>query len=339
MSLFIALCSFLSSHSRNLLQDSFLVRRHLLLHVLQDSLQLDVLLLQDGQLRLLLRQLPLPLCPTGLARPVVLLPHPPVLLLLCQLLHLDPAPLCLLCLLLHLHLLDKEACSGLLHLVGEGKVGNLGVVHDPLKQVVCLAWFHIASVVVIVCNVDRQLNSSFGFNCWQAEPKVGIFKADSGPDCLCVVVGEHIHLRLLLGDVQGGGGEGLGQCEVKRGVLNHLHYVCGVLWQRNSILLNRQVLDLFFNHIHRRCAGAVTDRLPEEEVIKVDCVDHCYVVGVLFHVVGSVKDPGELLSGGKFLLHLLGGGDFEALHTPNWGVEAGLLSLHYHGLLRWLLQA
>merc|ERR1719264_1313393 len=77
-----------SSHSGNLLQDPFLVRRHLLLHLLQDSLQLDVLLLQDGELRLLLRQLPLPLCPAGLACPVVLLPHPPVLLLLRQLLFL-----------------------------------------------------------------------------------------------------------------------------------------------------------------------------------------------------------------------------------------------------------
>merc|ERR1719264_842247 len=54
-----------SSHSGNLLQDPFLVRRHLLLHILQDSLQLDVLLLQDGELRLLLRQLPLPLCPAA----------------------------------------------------------------------------------------------------------------------------------------------------------------------------------------------------------------------------------------------------------------------------------
>ena len=34
----------------------------------------------------------------------------------------------------------------------------------------------------------------------------------------------------------------------------------------------------------------------------------------------------------------LGGGDVEALHTPNRGVEAGLLSLHHHGLLRWLLK-
>merc|ERR1712107_773785 len=74
--------------------------------------------LQDGELGLLLRQLPLPLCPAGLACPVVLLPHPPVLLLLRQILHLNPSPPCLLCLLLHLyflhilhfHLLDKEVC-------------------------------------------------------------------------------------------------------------------------------------------------------------------------------------------------------------------------------------
>ena len=35
----------------------------------------------------------------------------------------------------------------------------------------------------------------------------------------------------------------------------------------------------------------------------------------------------------------LGGGDVEALHTPNRGVEAGLLSLRQHGLLRWLLKS
>merc|ERR1719273_1844425 len=83
-------------------------------------------------------------CPACLAGPVVLLPHPPILLLLRQLLHLYPAPLYLwwlLCLLhlLSLHLLNQEACGGLLHLVREGKVGNLGVVHDPFEQVVRLA--------------------------------------------------------------------------------------------------------------------------------------------------------------------------------------------------------
>ena len=35
----------------------------------------------------------------------------------------------------------------------------------------------------------------------------------------------------------------------------------------------------------------------------------------------------------------LGGGDVEALHTPNRGVEAGLLSLRDHDLLRWLLKS
>merc|ERR1712172_238602 len=106
------------SHSGHLLEDPFLVRGHLLL------------------------QLPLPLRPASLARTVVLLPHPPILLLLRQLLHLDPTPLRCLCCLLHLlslHLLDEEAGGGLLHLIGEGKVGNLSVVHDPFEQVVCLA--------------------------------------------------------------------------------------------------------------------------------------------------------------------------------------------------------
>ena len=38
-------------------------------------------------------------------------------------------------------------------------------------------------------------------------------------------------------------------------------------------------------------------------------------------------------------MNYLGGGDVEALHTPNRGVEAGLLSLRDHGLLRWLLKS
>merc|ERR1719400_1950728 len=51
-------------------------------------------------------------------------------------------------------------------------------------------------------------------------------------------------------------GRGLRQCEVKRDVLNHLHYVCSVLRQRNSVL--NQVL-FFLNHIHRCDAGANKD--------------------------------------------------------------------------------
>merc|ERR1719331_2205736 len=99
------------------------------------------------------------------------------------------------------------------------------MIHLSRSSVSLDSTIHIAAagVVVAVGNVDGQLDSPFGFNCWQAEPEVGVVEADSGPDCLGVGV-DHLHhllhLRLLLGDVQGGGGKGLGQCEVKRGVLN-----------------------------------------------------------------------------------------------------------------------
>ena len=44
--------------------------------------------------------------------------------------------------------------------------------------------------------------------------------------------------------------------------------------------------------------------------------------------------------GRKEWMDYLGGGDVEALHTPNRGVEAGLLSLPCdHALLRWLLKS
>ena len=36
-------------------------------------------------------------------------------------------------------------------------------------------------------------------------------------------------------------------------------------------------------------------------------------------------------------MNYLGGGDVEALHPPDWGVEAGLLSLRDHSFLRGLL--
>ena len=40
----------------------------------------------------------------------------------------------------------------------------------------------------------------------------------------------------------------------------------------------------------------------------------------------------------KMLIDYLGGGDVEALHTPNRGVETGLLSLRNHAFLQWLLK-
>merc|ERR1719204_2959939 len=64
-----------------------------------------------------------------------------------------------------------------------------------------------------------QLDPPFSLNRRQAEPKVGVVEAGPGRE------GLHLHhllyLGLVIGDVEGGGGEGLGQCEVKRGVLNH----------------------------------------------------------------------------------------------------------------------
>merc|ERR1711944_169610 len=50
-----------------------------------------------------------------------------------------------------------------------------------------------------------------------------------------------------------------------------------VVGKGSGSVKSNEASSIISNHIHRRGAGAVvTDCLPEEEVIKVDCVDHCY---------------------------------------------------------------